>query len=283
MAARHRHIKTGLAVLMLAILPAGAPAQTDAMPNRVRTEYGDPANPAHQQIYDNLKQQRVLERLGEFLSPFRFPRDLLLKVEGCNGKVNAYYEDAVVRVCYEYLAFIYDNLPRGATPGGLTPEDAALGPTFDVFLHETGHAVFDMLRIPLVGREEDAADLFSAYILLQLSKEETRTLMRGIAHLARKEATAAMAETLQLKDYAGVHSHAGQRYFNLICMAYGRDPELFANAVSIGQLPAERAAGCATEYAQFEYAFQTLILPHVDYELFRTVRARQWLRPQPPE
>jgi len=30
--------------------------------------------------------------------------------------------------------------------------------TFDLFLHELGHAVFDLLKIPVLGREEDAAD-----------------------------------------------------------------------------------------------------------------------------
>lgn len=268
-----------LGFLTISALPAAIPARADIAPNRVRTEYVAPANPAHQPIYEKLTQQRVLERLAEFLSPFRFPRDLLLKVEGCNGRVNAYYEDAVVTVCYEYLGFIQDNLPKAVTEAGLTPHDAALGPIFDVFLHEAGHAVFDMLRIPLVGREEDAADLFSAYILLQLSKEESRVLILGIASLARKEAETAMTTPAQLKDFADEHGHAGQRYFNVVCMAYGHDPELFADAVRLGQLPQERAAGCATEYAQFEYAYQTLILPHVDNDLFKIVRVRKWLRP----
>lgn len=277
MTARHR--LTALAILLLGMCPAVAQTQPDVRPNRVRGEYVRPANSAHQPIYEALQRQRVLEQLSKFLAPFRLPKDLLLKVEGCDGRVNAYYEDAVVTVCYEYLDFIDANLPAESTSAGLKPEDAALGPTFDVFLHEAAHAVFDLLQIPMMGREEDAADLFSAYIQLQLSSDEARTLILGITALAQKEATQAMTKAIQFKDFADDHGHAAQRYFNIVCMAYGRDPVLFADAVDLGQLPAERASTCGTEYKQFEHAFQTLIQPHVDRALFSMVRARKWLRP----
>jgi hypothetical protein len=269
---------TALIVLLLSGCPAIAGNEPDMQPNRVRGEYVRPANPAHQPVYESLKRQRVLERLSEFLSPFRLPRDLLLKVESCDGKANAYYEEAVVSVCYEYLDFINANLPEIPTPAGLKPQDAALGPTFDVFLHEAGHAVFDLLKIPMLGQEEDAADLFSAYVLLQLSREEARTLILGIATLARKEAMNDLRTAPRFKDYSDEHGHTAQRYFNVICMAYGRDPQLFADATRLGELPAERAATCGMEYTQFEHAFQTLIMPHVDRELFSAVRARKWLR-----
>jgi len=271
-----RHLLTALMLLLPAAASAG---NAEGGPNRVRGEYVRPVDPAHQPVYETLRRQRVLERLSEFLAPFRLPRELVLKVEGCNGKANAYYEDAVVTVCYEYLDFINANLPETETPTGLKPEDAALGPTFDVVLHEAGHAVFDLLKIPMLGREEDAADLFSAYVLLQLSKEEARTLMLGIATLARKEAMNDMRTPPRLKDFADAHGHSAQRYFNVICMAYGRDPQLFADATHLGELPADRAATCGTEYAQFEHAFHSLILPHVDRELFNAVRSRKWLRP----
>ena len=51
-----------------------------------------------------------------------------------------------------------------------------------MFLHETGHAVFDILKVPVFGREEDAADLFSAYIMLQFGKEDAHRLILGSAY-----------------------------------------------------------------------------------------------------
>ena len=59
-------------------------------------------------------------------------------------------------VCYEYLADILKNALEGTLPSVITQDDAILGPFMDVFLHETGHAVFDQLNVPVLGREEDA-------------------------------------------------------------------------------------------------------------------------------
>ena len=54
--------------------------------------------------------------------------------------------------------------------------------TLDVFLHEVGHAVFDYLDVPNTGREEDVADQFAAYLLLQFAKSDARRLILGVAY-----------------------------------------------------------------------------------------------------
>ena len=135
---------------------------------QIRIEYDLPKNPAHQPIYERLKQVRALEHVQTLLSPLRLPRPLLLKVSGCDGESNAWYEEGFVTVCYEFLADILKNAMDKTLPSIITQDDAILGPFMDVFLHEAGHAVFDQLKVPVLGREEDAADLFSAYIMLQL-------------------------------------------------------------------------------------------------------------------
>ena len=102
--------------------------------------------------------------------------------------------------------------------------------------------------MPIFGREEDAADQFAAYALLQLSHEETqRIIIGGIAHVYAGEAE---HQHLKLKHYADVHSLPAQRYFNLLCMAYGADPKLFAYVVDKSLLPKERAETCDEEYQQ---------------------------------
>lgn len=60
--------------------------------------------------------------------------------------------------------------------------------TADVFLHETGHAIFDMLEIPFLEREEDAADQVSAYMLLQRARDDVRCLIWQLRIWAVKEA-----------------------------------------------------------------------------------------------
>ena len=41
---------------------------------------------------------------------------------------------------------------------GLTPHDAMVGPTLDVFMHEWGHGIVRVLDIPFFAKEEDVAD-----------------------------------------------------------------------------------------------------------------------------
>lgn len=271
-------------VTRLLALAALAPSTAFALdlathkPDRLRLEYHAPKNPAHEHIYNKLREQRVLERLAEFAAPFRLPRDVLMKIEGCDGTVNAFYEDGEIKICYEYIEYIYQNTPQGPVAGGLRPEDAVVGPMVDVVLHEFGHALFELLEIPLLGREEDAADLFSAYVQLKVGRDEARALIFGIAFLGRKEIEQSMAKSLELQEFAKEHGLPAQRYFNVLCLAYGFDRELFKDAVTHWHLPPARAESCEDEYETFDHAYQTLIEPHVDAELFKSVLARKWLQ-----
>ena len=65
---------------------------------------------------------------------------------------NAWYDENVITVCYEFLADILKNAPEETVPSGITRQDAILGPVVDVFLHESGHAMFDLLKVPVFGR-----------------------------------------------------------------------------------------------------------------------------------
>ncbi len=249
-----------------------APAQTNA----IELEYVAPKNPRHQTIYERLKEHRVLERLQLLLSPFRLPRKLTIKVEGCDGEINAWYDNDAVTVCYEYLDYVWQNAFKRTKFEGAAQVDVMLGPLFDVFLHEFGHVVFDMLDVPFLGREEDAADQFSAYILLHLGKKEARRLILGTAYAYKLEAEEP-PEKPGMIGFADEHGTPAQRFYNLLCIAYGAEPDLFTDLVKKGYLPKGRAEGCDGEYTQVRKAFQRLISPHIDLTLAKEVMDRDWL------
>lgn len=258
------------------------PSLESVKTGQVNYEYGDPTTAAQQRIRDRLKALHVLERLSEFLSPLRLPRPLTLKVQGCDGRINAYYWDFEIVVCYEYFDYLLKVAPEVPTPEGLKRHEALAGMTADVFLHETGHAVFDMLEIPFLGREEDAADEFSAYVLLQRAKDDARRLILGVAYLGSKKAQRAMEKVPpQLSEFAAVHPFPAQRYFNVLCMAYGADPELFADAVRDWYLPEARAKHCRYEYLRFQYAYRTLIGPYIDKALVEQIEPKRLLAFEP--
>lgn len=242
--------------------------------DRIQISYVPPKNPDHEAIFQQLKERRVLEKFQGFLSPLRLPRTLLLKVEGC-GESNGWYENDAITVCYEYIEEIFKNAPRETTPAGVTRTDAIIGPIVETFLHEVGHAVFDYHAVPVLGREEDAADQFSAYLLLQFSKSDARRLIGGTAYAYNVEAS---APSTKKNPFADEHGLPAQRFYNLLCMAYGADSEFFADLVDKGYLPKERAEGCADEYKQVTLAMNKLIRPFIDQTRAKRVRARQWLK-----
>jgi hypothetical protein len=228
--------------------------------------YVAPKDPAHQPIYDHLKELRFLEKLQEFLSPFQLPRILLVKVEGCDGNPDASYENDMIVVCYEYIDQLWKAIPLKTTPAGVTAVDALVGPLFDTCLHEFAHAMFDMLQVPVLGREEDAADQVSAYIMLHLGKIEARRLIGGTA-------TAPPA----VKQFADAHGTPAQRFYNLLCIAYGADAQLFGDMVEEAHLPKERADDCKDEYLQVALAYEKLIGPHIDHVIAKELFDKSWL------
>jgi len=275
------------AILLMVIIPALLSGQTLAASpllksNLIEISYAKPQNPAHQKIYEFVKEHRVLERIRDYLGHIRLPKTLLLKTEGCDGVSNAWYEnsDNSVTVCYEYLEELKKNAPDKTTPSGATPHDAVYGPIIEVFLHETSHALFDQLKIPILGREEDAADMIAAYAMLKLDKDIARRTVIGVAHMYGREAR---SENLKLERFADVHDLNAQRLYNLLCIAYGSDSKLFSDVVEKGWLPMTRAEGCADEYKQIEYAAGKLLGLYVDKTAAKKIDRKKLLRPLVPK
>jgi hypothetical protein len=52
---------------------------------------------------------------------------------------------------------------------------------------------------------------------------------------------------------------------------------MFKDVVDDKYLPKERAANCSREFHQVRFAFQKLIVPHVDKELATKVLQMDWL------
>jgi hypothetical protein len=243
--------------------------------NRLVVSYEVPTKPAHQQIHDLLKKRQLLEKLKDFLSPFRLRWPLYMSLTECGGEADAYYGDDKIRICYEYIEELWRHMPAQTTPAGIEPIDTVIGPFFDTVLHEFAHALFDYLDVPVLGREEDAADYVSAYIYLNMGEHEARRLIMGAVYNYRREVEGTTAPSMA--EFASEHSTPEQRAFNLLCIAYGANPELFEEVVKIGELPEERIAVCEEEYKLLEYAYETLIGSHIDPALAKEVFDRTWL------
>ena len=260
---------------MILITALAMNACTAGKTNQVRGNYMPPKKPAYQHIYTLLKEERhTLEKLQEFLSPFRLPWTLEISLAECDGEADAMYGNGTITICYEYIDELWKNMPAKTT-AGIEPIDTVFGPFLDTVLHEFAHALFDYLDIPILGREEDAADQVSAYIYLQLGKTEAHRLIMGTVYTYMREVEG--TDPPSLAEFADEHSTPEQRRFNLLCLAYGADPEQFEDVAAWGGLPEERANICEEEFGHIAYAYHKLIGPHVDPDLAKKVFDRTWL------
>jgi hypothetical protein len=82
---------------------------------------------------------------------------------------------------------------------------------------------------------------------------------------------------MDLKAFSNAHSKPPQRFYNLLCMAYGANSSMFADVVDQGYLPKERATNCQREYRRVAHAIQILIVPRLEPEIAKDVLGETWL------
>jgi hypothetical protein len=228
--------------------------------------------------YAWLTTRRPLEELGVFLAPLKLPRPIKIQVDRCGTERRPYRSGDPVTICYELISKIEQ------VAGGIADPDVKLkvivGTFIQAVLHETAYAVFDTLQVPVWGREDDAADRLSAYVLMQFSGEIATAVIVGSA-----EFFLVSSRTWTGSEFADTVSPEAQRFYNFLCIAYGGDNLDFGGWTQAPQgqdplLPQHRASQCAYEYEQVRHAFDLRIMPYVNPDLALQVKAAQWLLPK---
>jgi hypothetical protein len=223
--------------------------------------------------HERMKSRQVLEEFSAFLSPLRLPKTLRVKTAQCNDLSPQYDPtERTIKICYEWMDFNQTRAPQGVSPEGVTRQEAIIGGFVGVLLHEAGHAVIDLLKLPVLGREEDAADQIAGFIMLQFGKEVARTAIKGTAYTwlsIAREAPSAHWDS---------HSSHLQRFHKYLCIGYGGDPQTFKDLAD-KWLKKAGAENCAHEYKQVRNAFTKTIIPHVDPVLLQKVQSIKWIRP----
>jgi hypothetical protein len=202
---------------------------------------------------------QVVPQIGEWFATSRVletARDLIdaavvldkridLVATDC-GRVNAYYDPhtRTVILCHELIAVI---------AGSFDNHDYLPQVCLYVAMHELGHALIDVLDLPVVGREEDAADQFAT--LFFVNPGDLRFVV-GVVQAAQFFRRADADQTV----FWDSHSFGEARYYQLLCMVYGGAPD--ARDTIASALPPRRAEQCSTEYQQVRHGWNRLVAPH---------------------
>jgi len=115
--------------------------------------------------------------------------------------------------------------------------------------------------------------------MLQFGKARAKDLITGAAYTYKKYVQGPYVSA-PLAAFSDIHDAPAQRFYNMLCLAYGADPVLFAEIVekdTVEYLPKGRARNCKREYGQVTFAFNQSIRPHIDERLEKQVLDKTWL------
>ena len=113
-----------------------------------------------------------------------------------------------------------------------------------VFYHELGHAVIDLMQLPIFGQEEDAADVLSVLMIHELFEEDAAQIVAYDAAFGFQ----AEAEARDGTYFWDVHGPDEQRYYNLVCLFYGGSVDTREELADELGLPEERKDTCEDEF-----------------------------------
>ncbi|MBL8207434.1 MAG: DUF4344 domain-containing metallopeptidase [Blastocatellia bacterium] len=203
-------------------------------------------------------RQALQELAAEMNKVFALPQDVYLSVNNC-GVANAFYDpnSREIIMCTELIEYFEKAFAKefeDKEEAAQAVEDS----TMFVFFHELGHALIDIYDLPVTGREEDAVDQLAALIVADGSEEGAASVFNGAMAF-----TVLDGDELHESAFWGEHSMGLQRFFNIICMLYGQDPEAHKDLVNEEVLPKARAQRCPSEYQRIEKAWGTLLSPHI--------------------
>jgi hypothetical protein len=233
----------------------------------MRFVYGKASNPTYQELEKIFREEAFFEGLvAEIDQAFVLARDLPVRLQECEGEVNAFYdpEDRSISLCYELLEHFLTLFAESSEAE--TEEDfaevgtKAIATLGFVFYHELGHALIDAYDLPATGREEDAVDQLATVLLLETWEgEDSETAMTASAEWLGISA----AQTEGEHNMADEHGLDEQRFYNLVCWMYGSDPDYFGDLAQGWGLPEARAVRCPEEYGKMARSWTTLLGPHM--------------------
>ena len=132
-----------------------------------------------------------------------------------------------------------------------------------VLYHEIGHLFVGEFGLPVLGKEEDAADNLAALLLLQAGDEASEGVLVDSAD-GWYWSSAADGQDDPVDDsiYYSAHSLDLQRSYAIVCLMVGKDAEYFAETADSYEIDADRRESCAWDYQQVSESWNSLLQPN---------------------
>lgn len=221
--------------------------------------------PALRRVAHAMCEEKLINAFANIVNQtFKLPKPLAIVAAEC-GQSNAFYnrDKAAIVICYELAKEVFDRIEREVLTDRNAQGQVAAGALFFVFAHELGHAVINLYALPVLGREEDAADQIATFLLIVMAghRPEVAKYWTVGAHWFFSKRPLFFARG----HFADEHSVNPQRQFNIACWIYGSDPNRYLQLAHYAKLPNSRAQRCPGEYKQMLNAAKQMLSPHLKH------------------
>jgi putative metallopeptidase DUF4344 len=268
-----RFVSTGalLGALLVAVAGCGAGSdstgETEASKRepvatgKVITVWQRPVGQGNVVGYELLKASETRFLAKSLATAFELPA--ALKVKGVNGFGGGPFynpEDNSITLPYQFATAILGVISETNPEASETEWGEAVGAVNSfIFAHEFGHALIHNFNLPVLGREEDAADGIATVLLLKA--EDGPTYAADAAEFW--VAFSGRQTPPRLAEYADNHSFDRQRAFNILCWVGGSNEAILQALAENEIVPEERLASCPAEWQLLRQSAEQVLRPHL--------------------
>jgi Putative metallopeptidase len=163
-----------------------------------------------------------------------------------------------------YLSTLYfERYPKASDDDMISFSERA---AIFLFYHELAHAMIDVYQLPIVSNEETAADNLAMILALEYHDDGFNVIMdtAELFDLLDGQNNKKISEN----DYWDEHALDAQRFYNILCLAYGVYPDKVKKIVKDSKNPKlreflkERGEACSYLYDQQLTAWARLLKPY---------------------
>src|SRR5262249_36101904 len=129
-------------------------------------------------------------------------------------------------------------------------------------VHEVGHTAISEMGLPVLGREEDAADSFAVMYMLWRGNDFTRGVLIQAAKSWFLADERAQVEGIKAAFY-DEHGVDKQRAYQIGCLMVGSDPDKYRDLADSVGMPEDRQGSCVGDYSNAKWSWETLLKPHL--------------------
>lgn len=207
-----------------------------------------------------LIESGVMEEVVTDLeNTFQLPQPILIRFT--SGKPGPLYYQGVINMTYEFLLSNHQVI---SATGYAENEDELVLTLLNlvefVLYHEVGHALVDMLDIPVLGKEEDAVDGFAAVVA---SAFELDVVALTAADIFNLNTSIQVNTEISPAAFWDSHSLDQQRMYSIICMIYGSDPGSYSTLLNDVGMPSEKESECVYNFQEISRNWVRLISDYI--------------------